>query len=103
MEMPIFCAFGVELNSIWQHADSPYRQWPTLLGVAGTAAATAAGEPLGWGTTGAPSAPWWEDRPASLTSPDREEDRLSRDACSSTKGSDEGWNGGRKGKLFESK
>lgn len=55
-------------------------QWLTLLGVAGSVAAVAAGGPLGWGTTGAPSAPWWEDRLASLTSPDREEDRLSRDA-----------------------
>lgn len=56
-----------------------YCQWPTLLGVAGTGADAAAA--LGCGMTGAPKAPWVDDRPASLTSPDREEVRLSRDAC----------------------
>lgn len=45
-----------------------------MLGVAGGGAPAAAGEPLGRGTTGAPSAVWVA-RPASLTSPDRELDR----------------------------
>lgn len=63
------------------HIDSPNCQRPTLLGVAGARVAIAAGEALGWGMTGAPRAPWVEGRPASLTSPDREDDRLSRDAC----------------------
>lgn len=56
----------------------------TLLGAAGAAAGAAAGGPLGCGMTGAPKAPWLDGRPASLTSPDAEEVRLSRDACKPT-------------------
>lgn len=86
-------------------------QWPTLLGVAWTGAAIAAGDPLGWGTTGAPRAPWWGGRPASLTSPDREDERLSREAWWPTgecvRGSweeeDNEWNRGRKKRRRDAK
>lgn len=52
-----------------------------MLGAAAAAAGAAAGDPLGCGMTGAPKAPWLAGRPASLTSPDAEEVRLSREAC----------------------